>query len=29
MEIANYGTQPKVETHKQASLEYNVTDSGW
>tara|TARA_B100002019_G_scaffold293387_1_gene320652 strand:- start:1035 stop:2825 length:1791 start_codon:yes stop_codon:yes gene_type:complete len=25
MEIANYGTQPKVETHKTASLEYNVT----
>jgi len=25
MEIANYGEQPKVETHKTASLEYNIT----
>jgi len=25
MEIANYGIQPKVDTHKTASLEYNIT----
>ena len=25
MEIANYGVAPKVDTHKTASLEYNVT----
>lgn len=25
MEIANYGIEPKVDTHKTASLEYNVT----